>query len=166
MYSIRLDGDTRRLMKRLRQLTDVNRKGINASIAEAVRESTVERFRTEKGPDGKKWQQSIRAAQDGGITLVKSAGLKNSIKSVADASGFAVGTNKIYASTHQLGAKNRRITIRAKTSKGLVFQVDGKWIRKKQVTVKVNIPARPFLGLSDEDMQEIKGTLEDYFAEE
>lgn len=153
-------------MKRLRQLTDVNRKGINASIAEAVRESTVERFRTEKGPDGKKWQQSIRAAQDGGITLVKSAGLKNSIKSVADASGFAVGTNKIYASTHQLGAKNRRITIRAKTSKGLVFQVDGKWIRKKQVTVKVNIPARPFLGLSDEDMQEIKGTLEDYFAEE
>lgn len=153
-------------MKRLQQFTDVNKKGINASIAEAVRGSTVERFRTEKGPDGKKWKQSIRAAQDGGITLVKSAGLKNSIKSVADTSGFAVGTNKIYASTHQLGAKNRRITIKAKTSKGLVFQVDGKWIRKKQVTVKVNIPARPFLGLSDEDMQEIKGTLEDYFAEE
>ncbi len=153
-------------MKRLRQLADVNKKGINASIAEAVRGSTVERFRTEKGPDGKKWTKSIRAEQEGGVTLVQSAGLKNSIKSVADASGFAVGTNKIYAATQQLGAKNRRITIRAKTSKGLVFQVEGRWIRKKQVTVRINIPARPFLGLSDEDMEEIKGTLEDYFMED
>lgn len=153
-------------MKRLRQLADIDKKGINASIAEAVRGSTVERFRTEKGPDGKKWTKSIRAEQEGGVTLVQSAGLKNSIKSVADASGFAVGTNKIYASTQQLGAKNRRITIRAKTSKGLVFQVDGRWIRKKQVTVRINIPARPFLGLSDEDMEEIKGTLEDCFRED
>ena len=166
MYSIRLDGDTRRLMKKLRQLADIDKKGINASIAEAVRGSTVERFRTEKGPDGKKWKKSIRAEQEGGVTLVQTAGLKNSIKSTADASGFAVGTNKIYASTQQLGAKNRRITIRAKTSKGLVFQVDGQWIRKKQVTVRINIPARPFLGLSDEDMEEIKGTLEDYFRED
>jgi len=166
MYSIRLDGDTRRLMKRLRQLADIDKKGINAAIAEAVRESTLERFRTQKDPDGKKWKQSIRAAQEGGVTLVETAGLKNSIKSKSDASGFAVGTNKIYAATHQLGAKNRRITIRAKTSKGLVFQVDGRWIRKKQVTVRINIPARPFLGLSDDDMQEIKGTLEDYFKED
>lgn len=153
-------------MKRLRQLAEIDKKGINASISEAVRESTLERFRTEKSPEGKKWQQSIRASKKGGVTLVESAGLKNSIKSVADSSGFAVGTNKIYASTHQLGAKNRRITIKAKTSKGLVFQVNGKWIRKKQVNVKVNIPARPFLGLSDDDMQEIKGTIQDYFAED
>lgn len=166
MYSIRLDGDVKKLMMRLRQLADIDKKGINASIAEAVRGSTVERFKTEKGPDGKKWKQSIRAAQEGGVTLTKSAGLKNSIKSTSDDSGFAVGTNKVYASTHQLGAKNRKITIRAKTSKGLVFQIDGRWIRKKQVTVRINIPARPFLGLSDDDMQEIKGILEDYFMEE
>ena len=60
----------------------------------------------------------------------------------------------------------RKITIRAKTSKGLVFRIDGKWIRKRQVTVKVKIPARPFLGLSEDDMQEIKATLEDALGEE
>ncbi|WP_347499145.1 phage virion morphogenesis protein [Ruminiclostridium papyrosolvens] len=108
----------------------------------------------------------MRAEQEGGVTLVVSAGLKNSIKSKSDASGFTVGTNKIYAATQQLGAKNRRITIRAKTSKGLVFQMEGRWIRKKQVNVRVNIPARPFLGLSDEDIEEIRGTLEDYFMED
>lgn len=133
-------------------------------MAEAIRGSTVERFKTQKGPDGKKWKQSIRAIEDNGVTLVKSAGLRNSIKSTADDAGFAVGTNKIYGSTHQLGDK-RRITIKAKTPKGLLFKIDGQWIRKKQVTVRVNIPARPFLGLSDEDMEEIKGTVEDYFKE-
>lgn len=166
MYSIRLDGDTRRLMNRLRQLAEVDKKGINASISEAVRGSTVERFRTQKSPEGKKWKTSIRAEQEGGVTLVESAGLRNSIKSKSDASGFAVGTNKVYAGTHQLGAKNRRITIKAKTSKGLVFQMEGRWIRKKQVTVRINIPARPFLGLSDDDMEEIKGTIQDYFMED
>ncbi|WP_347499129.1 hypothetical protein [Ruminiclostridium papyrosolvens] len=48
MYSIRLDGDTRRLINRMRQLKEIDKKGINDTIAEAVRGSTVERFRTEK----------------------------------------------------------------------------------------------------------------------
>ena len=42
------------------------------------------------------------------------------------------------------------------------FQVGGQWVSKKQV--KVNIPARPFLGLSDEDMQEIKATTEEFIG--
>lgn len=165
MYSIRLDGDTRRLLRRFKQLSEINKKAINATLANATQSSTVERFKTEKAPDGKKWRKSIRAERDGGTTLVNKSGIRNSIKSVSDASGFAVGTNKIYAATHQLG-DTRRITIKAKTSKGLIFQMDGRWMRKRQVTVRVNIPARPFLGLSDDDMLEIKGTLEDYFAED
>ena len=36
----------------------------------------------------------------------------------------------------------------------------GRWVTKKQV--KVSIPARPFLGLSEEDMEEIKATVEDF----
>lgn len=88
------------------------------------------------------------------------------IRAKSDASGFTVGTNTIYASTHQLGEKGRKITIRAKNSKGLVFKIGDRWIRKRQVTVRVKIPARPFLGLSDDDLQEIKGTLEDALGEE
>ena len=78
----------------------------------------------------------------------------------ADASGFAVGTNVKHAATHQFGDKGR--TIRAKRAKNLRFQVGGQWISKKKV--KVNIPARPFLGLSDEDMQEIKATTEEFIG--
>ena len=135
-------------------------------MSEAMRTYTLDLFRNEKAPDGQRLKSSIRASTEGGKTLTNTARMKNSIHSQSDASGFAVGTNTIYASTHQLGEPGRKITIRAKTSKGLVFRIDGKWIRKRQVTVKVKIPARPFLGLSEDDMQEIKATLEDALGEE
>lgn len=146
----------------MKGLSDINKRGINLALAESVRTSTRERFKEEKSPEGKRWEKSIRASQEGGVTLTKSAGMKNSIKSTSDNSGFAVGTNKIYAKTHQFGEKGRKI--KAKTSKGLVFNVGNEWIRKKQVTIK--IPARPFLGLSEEDLLEIKSTLESVFEEE
>ena len=38
----------------------------------------------------------------------------------------------------------------------------GQWVMKKQV--KVKIPARPYLGLSEEDMQEIKATVEEFIG--
>lgn len=166
MGSIRIDGDTRRLMNRLKQLSELDKKGLNQVIAQDIKTSTRNRFRTEKAPDNKKWEPSRRVLSKGGVTLVQSAILKNSIKYKADASGFSVGTNNIYAPTHQLGDKNRRITIKAKTPKGLLFKIGDQWIRKKQVTVKVDIPARPFLGFSEEDMAEFKATIEDYFMEE
>jgi len=165
MYSIRLEGDVRKLMKKLRGLEDVDLRGASLTLAEVLRTSTRERFQQQKSPEGKPWKKSIRAIREGGATLTDSAGLKNSIKSTADSTGFAVGTNKVYARTHQFGEKGRKVTIRAKTSKGLIFQVGGRWIRKKQVTVNIKIPARPFLGISEEDMLEIKETIEDIIAE-
>lgn len=162
MYSIRLDGDVRRLMKKLAKLETTDFKSSSLALAEVLRESTRERFKEQKSPDGKAWKTSIRAAAEGGTTLTDSAGLKNSIKSTADGTGFAVGTNKVYARTHQFGEEGR--TIRAKSSRGLRFQVNGQWRNKKKVVVK--IPARPFLGISEEDMQEIKGTLEDLLSED
>lgn len=165
MYSIRIEGDVQRLMKRLKQLQDVDIRSANLVLAEALRTSTRERFKEQKDPEGKAWKQSIRAAQEGGTTLTQSAGLKNSIKSKASMDGFAVGTNKIYARTHQFGEKGRAITIRAKTSRGLVFKIGDRWIRKHQVQVNIQIPARPFLGISEDDMREIKGTMMDLLEE-
>lgn len=146
----------------MRELSDIDKKGVNRALAEAVRSSTRERFKEEKSPEDKRWEKSIRASQEGGVTLTKSADLRNSIKSTSAPSGFAVGTNKIYGRTHQFGEKGR--TIKAKTSKGLIFKVGDQWIRKRKV--KVKIPARPFLGLSEEDLLEIKSTLENVFEEE
>lgn len=144
----------------MRRYSELDRKGLNIALAEGVRESTLERFKQGRGPDGKRWKTSIRAAETGGKTLIDSSQLRNSIKTTADASGFAVGTNVKHAATHQFGDKGR--TIRAKRAKNLRFQVGGQWISKKKV--KVNIPARPFLGLSDEDMQEIKATTEEFIG--
>ena len=166
MYSIKLSGDTRELLRRIRDFAEIDKKKINSVLGEALKSSAKERFKTEKSPEDKKWKTSLRASTESGKTLTKSAVLKNSIHKRSDASGFAVGTNVIYAATHQLGDEGRQITIKAKTSRGLVFWIGGKWIRKKQVTIKVKIPARPFLGISDEDRKEIKGTIEDFLKGE
>lgn len=159
-YSIRLDGDTRRLLKKIKGFAEIDRKKINATLGNVARESTLERFKQGKDPTGRRWKTSIRAAETGGKTLIDSAQLRNSIRTKSDASGFAVGTNVKHAATHQFGDKGR--TIRAKRSKNLRFRIGGTWVSKKKV--KVNIPARPFLGLSDEDMQEIKATTEEFIG--
>lgn len=159
MYGIRLEGDTRKLMKKLRHYSDIDKKAANRTIGEAVRESTLERFKQGIDPEGKKWEPSQRAIAEGGQTLVDSARLRNSIRSQADSTGFAVGTNVIYASSQQLGVSDRKVTIRAKTPKGLRFQVGGKWIRKKEVKVTINVPKREFLGLSKDDQREIQDIL-------
>lgn len=162
MYDIRLEGDTRAMLRRIRSFSEIDRRSINAALAEGVRESTLERFRQSKGPDGRRWKSSKRAILEGGKTLVKTGQLRNSIHARSDASGFAVGTNAKHAATHQFGEPGR--TIRTRRKKVLRFQYNGKWVSKKQVRVK--IPARPFLGLSEEDMQEMKATVEDFIGRE
>lgn len=161
-YSIRLEGDVAGLFRKMRSYSELDKKALNAALAEGVRESTFERFKQSKDPSGKRWKTSIRAATTGGKTLIDSSQLRNSIKAKSDASGFAVGTNVKHAATHQFGEPGR--TIRAKKAKALRFQVGGRWVTKKQV--KVSIPARPFLGLSEDDMQEIKATVEDFVGRE
>jgi phage gpG-like protein len=162
MYDIRLEGDTRAMLRRIRSFSEIDRRSINAALAQGVRESTLERFRQGKSPDGRRWKSSKRAILEGGKTLVKTAQLRNSIHARSDASGFAVGTNAKHAATHQFGEPGR--IIRARRKKALRFQIGDKWIMRKQV--KVKIPARPFLGLSDEDMQEMKATVEGFIDRE
>lgn len=160
--SIRIEGDVPKLLSRMNGLSNLDKKSLNEALAETLRESTLERFKQGRGPSGKRWKTSIRAAQSGGKTLIDTSQLRNSIKSSADETGFAVGTNVICAATHQLGAPKR--TIRAKTAKGLRFRVNGHFVTKKQV--QVSIPARPFLGVSDDDMEEIEAMLEDFVGGE
>ena len=162
MYDIRLEGDTRAMLRRIRSFSEIDRRSINAALAQGVRESTLERFRQGKSPDGRRGKSSKRAILEGGKTLVKTAQLRNSIHARSDASGFAVGTNAKHAATHQFGEPGR--IIRARRKKALRFQIGDKWIMRKQV--KVKIPARPFLGLSDEDMQEMKATVEGFIDRE
>lgn len=104
--------------------------------------STQQRFEDEAAPDGSPWPMSIRAMTQGGKTLTDTALLKNSISFAASEDGVEVGTNVPYAGPHQSGA-----VIKARTPRGLRFQIAGQWVNKAQVT----IPARPFLGLDADD---------------
>lgn len=161
MYSIRVEGDTRELIEAMKNVAELDRSGLNDALGEGVRTSTVERFKRSRGPDGKRWRTSVRAATTGGTTLVDTAQLRNSITSKSDASGFAVGTNVKHAATHQFGDTR---TIQARKAKALRFRIGDKWVMRKEV--KVTIPARPFLGLDDEDMEEIKATIDKTISKE
>ena len=83
MSSIRteLSGDTDELLRRLNYLSSLDIRGVLNSMAEGLRTSTVERFTEEKTPEGDSWKPSIRAREEGGKTLTRTAQLKNSIRS-------------------------------------------------------------------------------------
>lgn len=108
---------------------------------------TAERFEHERGPGDVAWPKSLRAKLQNGQTLTDTARLRKSITSRATPSSVAVGTNVIYAAIHQFGG-----TISARSARGLHFVLPG----GQHVNVqKVNIPARPFLGIDGTDREEI-----------
>lgn len=119
--------------------------------------STVQRFEQGVAPDGTPWKESIRAREQGGQTLVDSARLKQSITHRPAPGQVEVGTNVIYAAIQQFGG-----TITAKSARALVFRIPGAgWATVSSVT----IPARPFLGLSDEDAAEIPRIVVDHLRD-
>ncbi|EDQ34295.1 phage virion morphogenesis (putative tail completion) protein [Hoeflea phototrophica DFL-43] len=118
--------------------------------------STQNRFEREEAPDGTPWPMSIRVLTEGGKTLSDTRRLVNSMTHEASNEGVAVGTNVIYAAPHQMGA-----TIKAKTAKGLRFQVAGGWVNKQSV----DIPQRAFLGLDADDEKVIGDIAGDYLGD-
>lgn len=118
--------------------------------------ATQIRFERGHGPDGAAWKPSYRASAEGGKTLIKRGHLRDSITHQASKDEVRVGTNVLYAAVHQFGA-----TIRAKGAGHLKFRVGDRWTSKRQVT----IPARPFLGVSQDDQIEIGNILGDYIRE-
>jgi len=117
--------------------------------------STKDRLRdSNTAPDGTAWPVSMRAQLDGGKTLVESSRLANSIQYIAGPSQVEVGSNVIYAGIHQTGGE-----IRPKNGAALSFALPGGgW-----ATVgKVTIPARPYLGISDQDREYLTATTVEY----
>ncbi len=131
-----------------------NTGALMASIGEALVSGVKTRFKKEEDPEGRKWKPSARASAEGGKTLTKDAHLRDSIDYAATPTKVMVGSNLPYARIHQYGG-----TIRPKKAKRLVFKGSGdKTVFAKEVT----IPARPYLGVSETDMEEVKGTMEDF----
>lgn len=81
---------------------------------------------------------SRRGAKTLGVVTNRLRGSLRAARTSVSSSGIegAIGTNVEYAGVHEYGA-----TIKAKNKPYLRFNIGGRWVQKKSVT----IPARPFL---------------------
>lgn len=135
--SLNWDGFDKVLGKAAHKLGDT--QALMESVGDALVSGTLKRFDDEEEPTGKKWPKSKRAAKEGSQTLTDKAFLRRSIDYAATPEKVMVGSNLPYARIHQLGGK---------TGKGH----------------KVDMPARPYLGVSKEDMEEVRETMADFLA--
>lgn len=118
-----------------------------ADASAAMLRGTLGRFADEEGPSGVPWKKSAAALEEGRKTLQDSGDLRNAVERVSGSDFAAVGVYRIggpgvYGAIHQLGG-----TIRPKTGKALNTPFGLK--------ASVTLPARPYLGFSDEDIIEI-----------
>ncbi|MEN9848742.1 MAG: hypothetical protein RL368_1482 [Pseudomonadota bacterium] len=131
-----------------------------ADIGESLLLSHEDRWDKQVSPDGQAWlplsalTQELKPKNKDKI-LVLNGYLKNLQYQVTDKK-LTLGTDKEYAAIHQFGG-----TIEPK--KGTSLKISGKG---KNVFVKsVTIPARPFLGISHDDEDNIIGILKQYFTD-
>ena len=113
------------------------------------------RFGDQVSPDGAPWKPSFRAIAQGGETLRDTGVLMNSIThQILGADAVEYGTNVPYATAMHYGAH-----IKATNAPYLSFKVPGfGWVKKKEV----NIEGRPFLGLSNEDEQQVVDVIDHF----
>jgi phage gpG-like protein len=140
------------------------RRAVLEAVGEALVSGTAKRFEKGVGPDGKAWEPSGRAWRAGlghaarkktakrkgrrfkaasgawGKTLLDTGRLRTSISAKTAGNEVFVGSNLEYARIHQLGGKAGR----------------GR---------KTALPARPYLGISEEDKEEVAGIIGDYLKE-
>jgi len=176
--SIRIDSNlpmVQRLFKAMQQM-GANPQPLLKDIAFLGENSTRDRFRRETGPDGVRWKPSQRVQEKGGKTLTKDGHLGDSISSRVDGKAAVWGVNRIYAAIHQFGGK---IDIAARSQQAY-FRRDGRtglvgnrFVKKRRsnfaqwVTIaaySIAMPARPFLGVSADDEQDILDLVSDHLS--
>lgn len=171
------DGETLAVIRRAAaQLADPGPMLDN--IGRRLAASTMHRFEQGAGPDGVRWKPSARARKQSGQTLVDSGRLRDSITHVVRGDELLVGTNVEYAGIHQFGGTIRQ---QARTQV-LAFQAAGRLFASRRSTRRrragavriaiaaigareINMPARPFLGLSAGDEQAISRIALRYLGE-
>ncbi|MBB4954386.1 phage virion morphogenesis protein [Agrobacterium vitis] len=125
-------------------------EGFYKNVGEHLLNSVKDNFENESAPDGTRWKTLSQATRDqrskkygnAPSTILRASGdLMNSINMQASSDDARIGSSLIYAAIHQFGGDAGR----------------GK---------KVTIPARPYLGLSSADKEEIFAIAEDWLAVE
>lgn len=135
-----------------------NTKPIMNAIGTGLVRNTRRRFRTQTGPDGQPWAalNPVYAAEKRNTRILTESGrLRDSITHAAQSDEVRVGSNVIYAAIHQHGG-----TIKAKSGGRLAFKMGGNLIRPTSVT----LPARPYLGIDNDDRAMIGRVIERFLS--
>lgn len=139
---ITIEIDDREIRDGLRALEDRlgNLRPFFLDIGEALLNSTRERFTTQTDPDGRRWADYAplsdaykkRKKKHPDLILTLNGYLRGTLNYSATKDELRIGTPMIYGAAHQFGRP------------------------------EINLPARPFLGLSDEDHAMILDALGDW----
>ena len=139
---IQIDGlkyIQRKLNIQAEKLEDL--KGYWDLVGKYMQKKTVqERFEKEQSPNGTKWaplssariKQRLKRHKKGDMKILSDTGQLRRIHYEAGKDYVQIGTNVKYAKVHQFGYK------------------------------KKNIPARPFLGVNEQELRYIRGLLTSY----
>lgn len=137
---------------RLRPLRDFDAAPLMEEIAALGESQTRRRITDEKtAPDGTPWVEN-----QAGTPILTQTGqhLLASVAFTSSGEEATWGAAWEHAHVHQEGA-----VITAKNADHLKFFVGGRWVSKKSVT----IPARPFIGISEDNRAEISDLITDHF---
>ena len=129
-----------RIRQKVERIAGLDRRKLLDVIGAEVEGQVRRRIESEKaGPDGVPWplwSERYRATRHGGHSLLEGAGygggLLGSIDHQVDEDSVEVGTSLLYGATHQFGDDDR------------------------------NIPARPYLGLSGGNEDDLLAVVEDW----
>ena len=121
-------------------------KAVFTAIGEELLLSTDDRFKNQTDPEGRPWA-SLNAEYaawkrkfHGHDRILKLRGyLRDTLRYQATDVSVAIGSNRVYSAIHQFGGQAGR-------------------------EHKATIPARPYLGVSDDDVAAILEIIEDAFA--
>lgn len=130
-----------------------NTTPVMSAIGEGLVSSTRRRFVTQTSPEGAKWaalNPAYKPLKKNSRILTESGRLGGSINHQDGRDWTRVGTNVIYAAIHQFGG-----TIVPKSASHLVFRLATGIVHALSVT----IPARPYLGISDDDEEMVADTV-------
>lgn len=157
-----------------------NPRPLLANIREYLTRIHRKRFRDQRAPDGTPWaplspRYRKRKKQNSDKTLVLRGYLMNTLRGVIDDDGLAFGTDRPYGAVHQFGAeiehKARDTTLYFKRNQdgsvGRRFTKASKSDFAQGATIgahKTVIPARPWLGTSDEDNNNLLAMTREYLA--
>ena len=165
----------------LARLGEPGTQDLMPRLGEYLQASTQKRFKSQTAPDGTAWAplqpryaRRKKYAKDKVLTL--RGYLRSGIRyQVTGAAEVEVGSNTKYAAIHQLGgsidqnAQSRKMRYRSVAGRVLFAGrkhkrgVTERWVTRG--AYQVNIPARPFLGISTEDDKEIRSIILDWVVE-